>query len=144
MRLRVLNLGQDTQAPLPMPDGALYRHPNPDGSRKRCGNCIMFVASENACVIHRRDQDVLESDVCGYHVYGRPLSEWMDHPGIAPVTPDLSGLRPAGPGVSCASCRFYQDQGAGKGLCWGVSKSDDRRPPQPVEALGWCARYEAR
>ncbi len=139
----VVNLGQPREsAPLPMPDGALYRHPNPDGTRKSCMSCIMWVSGENRCVIHARDREVPGDFVCGYHVFGVPMEKWMDHPGIMSVTPDISGLRPAGAGVACGNCRFYQDLGNGKGLCHGVSDPETRRPPVPVESRGWCARYE--
>lgn len=146
LRIPVTNLGALGEnadwAPLPAPDGALYRHPNPDGSRKRCENCFMFVPSEQACIIHFRDQKVESTDICGYHIFGQPMDKWMDHPGMQPVTPDISGLRRVGGGAVCASCRFYRDQGNGMGLCYGVSKPDDRKPPQPVELMGWCARFE--
>jgi len=147
MRVPVVNLGALGQprepAPLPTPSGALYRKPNPDGSRKRCGDCMMWVR-EKRCLIHEKSLEVTDDLVCGFNVFGAPLDKWMEHPGgRMPVTPEESGLRPAGPGVACASCRFYQDQGGGKGLCFGVSKESDRRPPQPVDLLGWCARYES-
>lgn len=106
-------------------------------------NCFMYVPSENACAIHLRDQEVLTSDLCGYHIFGKPMERWMDHPGMQAVTPNISGLRPVGAGAVCANCRFYRDQGNGKGLCYGVSKPDDRKPPQPVELMGFCARYES-
>lgn len=138
------SLGTNEQAPLPKPDGALYRHPNPDGSRKRCDNCVMWISKEDRCSIHLPDQVVQGSAWCGYHIFGKPMEKSMPHEGsMQAVTPDISGLRPAGPGVACASCLYYKDQGGGKGLCYGVSKPDDRRPPQPVELMGICARYEA-
>ncbi len=130
-------------APLPFAWGVLYRHPNPDGSRKACKNCMMWVSGEDACMIHDRGVDVPASFVCGFHVYGAPVEKWMDHPGgREPVQPELSGLREAGSGVSCANCRYYQPRNGEAGLCLAVAK-EDRRPPQPVEALGWCARYES-
>lgn len=135
-------LGAENQAPLPTPGGALYRHPNPDGSRKSCGTCIMWVSEENRCVIHPRSLEVSADLNCGYHVFGAPMERWMDHPGIMPVTPELSGLRWAGPGVACASCKFYRAQSNDAGLCVGVSDPDTRRPGVPVQSLGWCARYE--
>jgi hypothetical protein len=138
-------LGQDQgepAAPLPLPNGALYRDPNPDGSRKACANCIMWSATSDQCVIHSPDVPVTRAMMCGFHVFGQPMAKWMDLPGIDYVKPELSGLRLAGPGVSCASCEFYRAQNGQKGLCMGVSKPEDRKPPVPVEALGWCARYE--
>jgi hypothetical protein len=145
MRFPVMNLGAletPEQAPLPMPGGALYRPPNPDGSRKSCGNCIMFVSKENRCVIHSRSLEIGDDLMCGYHVYGTPMERWMDHPGIMPVTPDLSGLRWAGPGVACASCKFYVAQSNEGGTCIAVSDPNTRKPGVPVESRGWCARYE--
>lgn len=140
--IKVFNLGVAGQAPLPKPDGALYRHPNPDDTRKACLNCVMWVASENRCVIHLRDQEVGGDQLCGYHIFGAPLLEWVDYPGIMPVTPDLSGLRWVGPGAACASCKFYRGRDENGGLCVGVSDPETRQPGVPVESRGWCARYE--
>lgn len=144
--IKVINLGAlgqaRDQAPLPMPDGALYRHPDPDGSRKSCGNCIMWVSGEARCVIHERNQVVESQQMCGYHIFGQPMTKWEDHPGIQPVTPDISGLRWAGPGVACASCKFYRRHDDVSGLCVGVSDPKTREPGVPVESKGWCARYE--
>lgn len=143
----VFNLGAMGQAngggPLPRPDGALYRHPNPDGMRKACRNCVLWVAEENACAIHPRDTVVTEDMWCGYHLFGEPMATWIEFPNLQPVTPDLSGLQVAGPGVNCGSCKFFRDQGNGRGLCYGVSKPADRQPPQPVEIMGICARFES-
>jgi len=133
-------LGAREAGPLPMPDGALYRHPNPDGSRKACRNCIFFIVEKDRCALHSPDLKVTDDLWCGYHIFGPPTGR--PHEGMQTVTPDISGLRPVGAGAACGGCRFYEDQGGGKGLCWGVSKPDDRRPPAPVETLGVCARYE--
>lgn len=140
MNLWHARLGAREAGPLPMPGGALYKHPNPDGSRKRCGNCVMFMEAENRCAIHPQDLKITESMWCGYHIFGPPSGK--PHPGVMPVTPDISGLIEVGAGAVCSGCRFYDDKGAGNGLCWGVSRPDDRRPPAPVETLGNCARYE--
>lgn len=143
----VTNLGalgqQNGGGPLPMPSGALYRHPNPDGTRKACGNCVFWDSADERCVIHPLNVEVKASFWCGYHIFGKPLESWVHFENIQPVTPDLSGLIDAGPGVNCGSCKFYRDQGNGKGLCWGVSRPDDRKPPQPVEIMGICARFES-
>jgi hypothetical protein len=140
----VANLGQpSTNAPLPKPDGALYRHPNPDGTAKRCGNCALFIAGHDRCSIHLPDQVVEETQWCGYFIFGNPSDKPAFQNGILAVTPDISGLREVGFGAACGSCRYYRDQGGGKGFCIGVSKPDDRQPPVPVETLGICARYEA-
>lgn len=143
MNLRLgIPVSNPEPAPLPFAWGVLYRNPNPDGTRMRCARCIMFVSGENRCVIHSRDVEVLPTDVCGYFVFGEPMKKWMDHPGMQPVMPELSGLRDAGSGVSCGNCRYFQPQNAEQGLCLAVAK-EDRMPPQPVAALGWCARYES-
>lgn len=144
--MHVINLGALGQsgqnAPLPEPSGVLYRHPNPDGSRKNCGNCILWVSSENRCAIHSRDLKIESTDMCGYHIYGQPLPHWVNFPLIDPVTPDLSGLRFAGPGVACASCLFYERKGNEDGLCHGVANPQTKLPPAPVESRGWCSRFK--
>ena len=77
---------------------------------------------------------------CGYQVSGPPSGK--PHNGGVPVTPDISGLIEVGAGAACGGCKFYEDQGGNAGLCYGVSKPDNRHPPVPVGTLGNCARYE--
>lgn len=143
--IKIINLGaigQSNQAPLPKPDGALYRHPNPDDTRKACRNCVLWVETRDRCIIHAKDQEVDADQLCGFHVFGEPLKEWADLKGIQPVTPDLSGLRWVGPGAACASCKFYRYQDEMHGMCIGVSDPKTRQPGVPVESRGFCARYE--
>jgi len=142
---RTINLGAlgqaREQAPLPKKDGVLYRHPNPDGTRKSCGNCVLWVSGEEKCSIHPRDLSIDETAWCGYHIFGTSMKTWPDFPGIMPVTPEISGLRMAGPGVACASCRYYRRQGETNGLCVAVAEGKTGQPPIPVESRGVCARY---
>lgn len=143
--IRTINLGaigQQADAPLPKPDGALYRPPNPDDTRKACRNCVMWVATKDRCIIHRKDQEVDDDQWCGFHIFGQPRKEWVEYEGIAPMTPELSGLRMVGPGAACASCKFYRYQDEKHGLCIGVSDPKTRRPGVVVESRGLCARYE--
>ena len=143
--IRTVNLGaigQATQAPLPKPDGALYRRPNPDETRKACRNCVMWVPTLERCIIHSKDQDVDGDQWCGFHVFGEPRKGWVEYEGILPMTPDLSGLRKVGPGAACASCKFYRYQDENHGVCIGVSDPKTRHPGVVVESRGICARYE--
>ena len=144
--IKVINLGargaDSNEAPLPKRDGSLYRHPNPDGTAKLCGNCMMFISGHDRCSIHLPDQIIEESDWCGFHIFGDPMTESTPHANMQALTPDISGLREAGSGIGCGSCKFYQDQGNGRGLCYGLSDSESRKPPISVETRGICARYE--
>ncbi len=134
--------GPEIVAPLPMPTGALYRHPNPDGSRKNCGNCVFWGSKENRCALHAADLQVDSGEWCGFHIFGSPMEKTAPRGGMQTVTPDISGLRDVAAGAACAGCRFYRDQGDDSGFCFGVSQPDDRKPPITVELLGVCARYE--
>jgi hypothetical protein len=132
----------DSGVPLPQKWGVLYAHPNPDGSRKRCGNCMMWTPDAGGrCVIHDPRLQITPSMVCGYHVFGDPMLEWVDHPGTEPVDPENSGLEEVGAGTSCDTCVFYEARTRHVGSCHAVAKSNDR-PPTPVEAMGCCARWE--
>jgi hypothetical protein len=127
---------EPTKAPAPW--GVLYAGPNPDGSRKKCDNCFMFLHDKKRCVIHDKDLYVSDEHVCGYHVYGKPLANWMqqfyDH--ISPVDPNTSGLVRTVDGSSCDICARYKS-----GWCFAVAERDDSDPPVRVEPLGCCARW---
>lgn len=122
---------------LPKAWGVLYAHPNPDGSAKLCENCVFWQRFQGTCVIHDRSVRVTSGMVCGYHVYGKK--------GIVqdPVDPKLSGLEDVSDinGTTCGECKFFEPGKPGKGLCHGVAKASGH-PPQPVEEMGCCARWE--
>jgi hypothetical protein len=115
--------GTPAQVLLPEPWGVVYTPPNPDASRKSCGNCMMWV----------------DDDVCGYHIYGEPMAEWMGHPGMQPVQQEYSGLETVEGGTSCDSCRYY-DGDEVEGTCRAVIIPGSLAP---VQALGCCARWES-
>ena len=129
---------QDAAGP-PRPADVLYVHPNPDGSRKRCGNCLLWCRTDQ-CTIHDAQIEVTQSMVCGYHVYGQPTPQ-REERGQDPVDPDISGLTIApGDGTSCDTCRWYEARVAG-GLCRAVVDPVSGESAR-VEALGCCARWE--
>lgn len=132
----------ETRAPLPFAWGVLYARPNADGSMKSCRNCYAWVPSMNRCVIHPAGVRVTAQMVCGYHVPGRPLDRWADLPGLEPVDPALSGLARVGEGTVCGTCVYFERTSDAGGVCHGVA-ADDRHPPQPVEMMGCCARWES-
>jgi hypothetical protein len=130
------------------PWGVVYVHPNPDGSRKACRNCIMWVAGQDRRVVHEKNLPITAEHVCGYHVYGKPMRRWTDHPGIDPLDPNLSGLDMVPGGTSCDICREYlpaprvfpaAEEGVVMGRCQVVI--DQNRMPAPVDPLGCCARW---
>ncbi|MCI0564392.1 MAG: hypothetical protein MN733_38460 [Nitrososphaera sp.] len=78
---------------------------------------------------------------CGYHVFGLPMEVRMPHEDLDPVDEKLSGFEIIPGGTSCDICVYYEPTSGTKGLCHAVARSD-RHPPQPVQALGCCARWE--
>lgn len=128
--------------PAPEPWGVLYVPPRKDGRGRLCGNCVMWTAAEGGrCVIHARDLVVKRTEVCGYHVSGRPMPKWMDHPGMEPVDPELSGLEEVGSaGTKCGNCRYFS-----AAACARVQQPGAPRfTPAKVEANGCCAAWERR
>ena len=128
-------LEEKEKAGHPAPWGVLYAHPNPDGSKKRCGNCMMWV-KEGKCSIHKKSLKIPKTKVCGYHIFGKPTEKWMDHPGMDPVDKEMSGLDEVGEGTICGNCKHYDD-----GNCYAVAPRDGQEPPAKVEEYGCCARW---
>ena len=130
------------EAPAPRPAGILLARANPDGSRKACRNCIMFVVEES-CIIHDRSINVTPKHTCGYHVYGKPMDAWMDHPGIQPVDPAISGLEYVPQGTACDNCFFYEGtrQYGYRGLCHQARDPKDVSKHATVEARECCAAW---
>ncbi len=116
--------------------GVVYATPNPDGSRKNCVNCMMWSRDEK-CSIHEEGQRVESEDVCGYHVYGKPMDKRMAHPGMDPLKPIYSGLDHVGGGTSCDICTYYRPGG----FCAKVQ--DGHGNMASVHAKGCCAAWES-
>ena len=142
-------VGQDVvkDAPLPEPWGVLLAHPNPDGSRKSCVNCMMWARTDQ-CAVHDPDLIITADHVCGYHVFGEPMEVMSDHPGIQHVDPDYSGLDLVPGGTSCDLCIYYEAIGENYeaadedgGWCHQVS-APDMGPPAPVGPLMCCAAWD--
>lgn len=125
---------------LPFASGVLYAPPNPDGSKKLCENCAMFVEGEK-CMIHSPKIRILPSMVCGYHVYGQPGKTMALK--AEPIDPKLSGLEDVSEtdGTNCGTCVYFTRTGKGRGMCHGVAAASGN-PPQPVQEMGCCARWE--
>ncbi len=120
---------------------AMYKRPNPDGTRKSCAGCIMYVKGENKCVIHPKDLTVRSFYFCDYHVFGMSMEKWMDHPGMMAVDPAFSGLRLAGGGLACDNCIFYAPGEPQAGICTALVKVLGGTELAPVAALAMCARH---
>jgi hypothetical protein len=129
-------------APLPFPWGVIYSKPNPDGSRKMCMNCMMWSYQDEKCSIHRANLNVPPEAICGYHVFGEPMEKRMPHKGMDPVDEALSGFDVVRGGTSCDICIYFEPTALGKGVCHAVAQEKTGLPPQPVQPLGCCARWE--
>lgn len=128
------------RAPLPFAWGVLYAKPNPDGTPKACANCMMWSFGDQKCSIHPAKLHVPANGICGYHVYGSPMPQRMHHANMDPVDPNLSGFAIVDSGTFCGNCIYYEGDDE-EGVCHGVAKAD-REPPQPVQFMGCCARWE--
>lgn len=107
-------------------------------------NCVMWSWNDQKCSIHPKSLHVPPFGVCGYHVFGVPMETRMEHPGMDPVDPALSGFDTnVGPGTFCGSCIYYEPTSEDKGACWAVA-GKDQIPPHPVDLMGCCARWEGR
>lgn len=127
----------NAQAPVPQPTLAevLYTPPNPDGSTKSCGNCVLYETARQTCYIHDPKLIISPEMVCGYHVYGEPMERFEYRLPMLPVTPEQSGLVLVEGGTSCSSCKYYDQL---ESQCHATQ--NDGEPPF-VDPLGCCARW---
>lgn len=129
--------------PKPTPDEVLYVHPNPNGTRKMCQNCVLWMPQQTQCFIHDSDVAVPEDAICGYHVFGKPIEGEtpLSRENMDPVSPELSGLERIPGGTSCDLCRYYEPQGGTQGVCHAVRGFEPEEETAVVEALGCCTRW---
>lgn len=133
----------------------LYAPPNPDMTRKRCSNCLLWLGERGdgatpgreECFIHASDVVVLGDMVCGYHVYGVPMGAASNLPpreGMQPVTAELSGLCQPPDGSSCEVCAHYRSTGH-SGVCAAAFEEDTDDDGDAMNAVvqpnGCCAAW---
>ncbi len=134
----------DAPVPKPTPGQVLYAHPNPDGTRKSCGNCVMWMADMEQCHIHDSDVSVLVDAICGYHVFGTPMTgvSNLSRENMDPVEPELSGLERVPGGISCDRCKYYVQAGQQQGKCRAVRVTNAPEAPSAlVASLGCCTLW---
>lgn len=155
MTRRALPVLRRENPPPSTPGAALYVPPAPRAMSVRdpgrtCSSCVLWVAGENACTIHERALRIEAGQVCGYHLHGVPLFEWLTFPQLQRVTPETSGLiwTPPG-GTRCGNCRWFERSSAPPsmvGVCGRVASSielDGAWRPAEVAELGCCAQWES-
>lgn len=138
--LRLLGEGEDSSTPpLPSPAEVLYVGPRPDGSRRNCDDCFLWVRG-NRCLIHGPDLEVRASQICGYWVGGTPYRRWPEGQGkIEYVDSRTSGLVSAPEGSACDNCvRFLPGEPAHCAAVYVQGK------PAQVDPKGCCSRWLAR
>jgi hypothetical protein len=133
--LQIVETTQQLGGP-PKPWQTLYCQPNKDGSRKKCSNCCLWIENSQ-CVLFKEDQRIIGDMICGYHVFGTPLSERPEISVLQPLDPTLAGLETIKGGTSCDICEYFDD-----GQCLGVQGSDGK--PAMVKPKGCCARWVAK
>lgn len=133
--------------PYPPPAGVLYVGPNPDGSRKMCGNCWKWITTGGCMEVAG---DIGAEMVCGLHTFGKPQpAVLVMEPLRKMLGPDVGLIpTPASSGTSCDRCRFYVPEENDSvseeiGLCNALGAGDGL-PPVLVDARGCCARWEGR
>jgi hypothetical protein len=134
-------LEAESAIPLPRAHQVLYVGPLPDGARKNCANCCLYVKDET-CSIHDPEIHVKPDAVCGYHVGGEPANKRRSNK-VEYVDPDFSGLGVVQGGTSCDICKFYKSEGKDSGRCQAVIGEEGEQLLK-VSARGCCARWEAK
>lgn len=124
---------------MPTPDQVLYEHPNPDGSRKKCGNCVMWSGPVTQRCAILPGKRITDDMVCGYHTAGTPSGLSMN---ARPADPKTVGLVRTANGTSCSNCKAYQRKTATGGECQAVQSPDGGHAK--VEALGCCTMWTKR
>jgi hypothetical protein len=125
------------EIPPPTPADVLYARPNPDGTRKACGNCGLW-APPNRCGI-MGDTAVTKTWVCGYHFFSYATFGWAVQNGTPSVDPATSGLVKTREGTSCSNCAAFRPATS---TCGAVAGPDGRYAD--VEPMGCCARWVQR
>ncbi len=125
---------------LPTPPEVVYVGPNPDSSRKKCENCVLYATAEETCYVLDSRIPISPTMVCSYHVYGEPMERFEYRLPMLPLTPEQSGLINTEEGTSCSNCAAYDPV---RSMCMRVSNMQ-HTDYAVVEPLGCCARWSER
>jgi hypothetical protein len=130
--------------PRPTLGQVMYAQANTDRSRKFCGNCLLWCADDENCVVHDPDTVAPQDACCAYHVFGPPIVAVHPAPDRAAfIRPEFSGLAQVGSGGRvCDRCTFYQPRNGSEGTCAAV-QDITATADAVVEALASCARWES-
>lgn len=124
------------KAPLPDPVEAGYAPPNPNQSRKNCGNCYKLSTNGSCSEVAG---EIVSNGMCSYHVFGTPHDQ-----GGCLQTGQKMDQKTAGyvvlktvDGTSCDVCIAYHGDAKG-GRCHAVQSKGE---PATVEPRGCCNRW---
>lgn len=130
------------------PEHVLYVRPNPNGTRKMCGNCLFWKMSDAQCFLHEADIVTMMDMICGYHVFGQPFpggdGEELTARNMDPVQPETSGLIQVPGGTSCDTCMHYYASAQTVGTCLALQDPNNPGENPVVEPLGCCTRWERK
>lgn len=136
-RFDAVKLAADVDGGLPTLLELLYVGPNPDGSRKKCGNCWKWAMDQRCLEV---EGEIKEGQVCSLHIYGKPQDKMVDM-GQALLSRARAGLieTPEGEGTSCDNCKYYQ---AEESLCRRAREPDSPDPGTKVDPKGCCNGWD--
>lgn len=130
----------------PTPDQVLYTPQNPDGTRKQCQNCVLWISEHQAeCCIHDPTVFVPPDAICGYHVFGPPRSvRDATMNGVEFVAPETSGLEEVQGGTACEGCVHYTPTNITSGVCGAVAEAEEPDVGAIVDARGCCTMWTGK
>ena len=134
----ILEREEPKKAPLPEKSQCLFVEPLPNGDRKNCKNCALWVTSAR-CLIHDPKLHIPEDWICGYWVGGKPLDTDLKLDIKQYIPPSLTGLGSAPEGTACDNCRWFESTSEAQGKCHGLQ---EKGKPPIVAARACCSRWD--
>jgi hypothetical protein len=145
MQGKLLNvwMGGELEKPvgLPTPDQVLYSQANPDGTRKMCRNCVLWLSDQRQCVVHGPDLPVAQDAWCPRHTFGTPQATAQFPVDMDPADPATSGLQRSEGGVSCDRCEYFSPMKQLSGTCRAIKGFEPEEQNFVVAALAACSRW---
>jgi hypothetical protein len=129
---------QGGEAPLPEKSQCLYVEPLPNGERKNCKNCALWVTTSR-CLIHDPTIHIPGDWICGYWVGGRPLDSDLHLDIKQYIPPSFTGLGVAIDGTACDNCMWYEAESKERGKCHALQ---EHSKPASVLARACCSRWQ--
>ena len=117
-------------------DKAIVLYLHVEGTDYECKDCMLFIKNQR-CMVHGKDDVILETDSCGLFIYGESYDKGAP---MGLYTPERSGLTHSKNGFSCKRCEYFNPP---EKKCSEVDENSDGDDPGIIHPNACCNNWDS-